>query len=152
MLPPPAARVAGALLPWGELGLALALLLGLALPVTAAAAAILLLCFIGAVAINLRRGRAITCNCYGIADTSTIGRGTIARNMLLLLLAGGVIGTGPRLGGPAWWHPRGPTDWLLLTPGTALLLSLLLVGCIVGILLLEWTIDMYDRVSRLHAA
>jgi len=152
VLPTPVARVAGVLLPWGELGLAVALLLGLAAQVAAAAAALLLMCFIGAVAINLRRGHVIACNCYGIADTSTIGRGTIARNAFLLLFAGAALGDGPRIDGPAWWHPRGSADWLLLSPSTALLLFLLLVGSVVGIVLLEWTIDMYDRVSQLRAA
>lgn len=86
MLPEPAARIFGALLPWGELALALALILGVAVPLSAAAAMVLLACFITAVGVNLRRGQAIRCNCHGIAATSAIGWGTIARNGLLLAL------------------------------------------------------------------
>src|SRR5690242_19945467 len=66
LLPERAARIFAAVLPWVELVLALALILGVALPLAGLATALLLLCFIAAVLANLRRGREIECNCYGI--------------------------------------------------------------------------------------
>lgn len=150
VVPERVARVLGALLPWGELGLAGALLIGLALPLTGIVAALLLLCFTAAIAINLRRGRAIRCHCYGIADPPTIGWGTVGRNLLLLLLAVATT-LAPPAAGAGWWLPRWDTDRLLLTSGgTALPLLLLLAFCITGILLLEWTIDIHSRVSQLR--
>lgn len=150
VVPERIARVLGALLPWGELGLAGALLLGFALPLTGIVAAFLLLCFTAAIAINLRRGRAIRCHCYGIADTPTIGWGMVGRNLLLLLLAAATT-LGPPAVGAGRWLSRWDTDRPLLTSGgTALLLLLLLAFCTTGILLLEWTIDIHNRVSHLH--
>lgn len=73
-------------LPLVEFALALALLVGVALPFAAAGAACLLLAFSVAIVINLRRGRAIACNCHGSAQQTPISWGLVARNALLLAL------------------------------------------------------------------
>src|SRR5260370_7401688 len=87
ILPEGSARMRGATLPWVELAIAVALLTGFALTVASLAAASLLCVFVLAVVINLRRGRMITCNCYGVAGTAVIGWGTVGRNAVLLLVA-----------------------------------------------------------------
>ena len=87
VLPTSLARPIGYILPWTELALGLALIVGVALPMAGIAASVLVVSFIAAVTVNLRLGREIQCNCYGIAGTATIGLGTIVRNGLLLGLS-----------------------------------------------------------------
>lgn len=153
VLPERAARVFGLLLPWVELGLALTLVLGIALRITGSAAMLLLFCFIVAVAINLRRGRQIRCNCYGIADTSTIGWGTVVRNLLLLLLATVTADLGSHAVAPTQWLAVWRTDLSLVSSASAVvMLMLLLAFCFATILLLEWIVDVYYRVSALQHA
>ncbi|NOK58401.1 MAG: DoxX family membrane protein [Chloroflexi bacterium AL-W] len=72
VLPGSVAKMFALALPWLELGLTALLLTGIALPVAGWVLAGLLGCFIVAVTMNLRRGRAIACNCHGIAGTRTI--------------------------------------------------------------------------------
>lgn len=151
VLPERAARAFGFMLPWLELGLALALILGIALRITGAVAMLLLLCFIVAVTINLRRGRRIACNCHGIADTSTIGWGTVVRNLLLLLLTATAVALSPHAIVPEQWRALWRTDLLIVSSGSvAVVLVLLLTFCFTTTLLLEWAVDIHDRVSRLR--
>jgi uncharacterized membrane protein YphA (DoxX/SURF4 family) len=63
------------------------LLLGLGTAPVAALLAVFLVVFTGAVAINLARGRAIDCGCYGAGPSRTIGRSTLVRNLGLLAMA-----------------------------------------------------------------
>lgn len=144
ILPEPIARRFALVLPWVELVLALALLAGVALPLTGAATALLLLSFIVAVTINLQRGRAIACHCHGITGTKTISWGTIARNVLLLLLTLPLIDGALDLSRLA---PRWRTDlMLLITPAPLLLLAF---GC-VTIPLVEWAVDIQLRMAQLR--
>jgi len=82
-LAPPIARW----LPMVELAAGALLLLGLGTAPVAALLAAFLVVFTGAVAINLARGRAIDCGCYGAGPSRTIGRPTLVRNLGLLVMA-----------------------------------------------------------------
>ncbi len=151
ILPEHSARVLGFILPWIELGLAVALIFGVALPAAGLLTSLLLICFIIAVTINLRRGRTINCNCYGIANTTTISWGTVVRNLLLLLLAIVVAVLSPQ----ALGLNRGLTLWrtdltVMSSIASATLVMLLLSFCIVAIQLVEWAVDIYFRISKFN--
>ena len=151
VLPEALARTFAAVLPPLELALALALLAGIALPVTALMLALLLLCFIVAVAINLRRGRAISCNCHGIAATRTISWGTIARNSMLLLLTLPLILGAPLALSVNGWIAQWRADRTLLTTfATALPILLLLAWSYMVIQLVEWATDLQMRLRQLR--
>jgi uncharacterized membrane protein YphA (DoxX/SURF4 family) len=70
-------------------------------PVGAALASGLLGVFTLAVVLNLARGRAPDCRCFGGADPAPIGGATLARNGALLVAALSVMVLGPGAGGPA---------------------------------------------------
>lgn len=64
-------------------------------PWTAAAAALvailLLGMFTGAVVRLLRQGKRPVCSCFGASSAAPIGRGTVARNVVLIVLAGSTV-------------------------------------------------------------
>lgn len=152
VLPEQAARRFALVLPWAELALALALLGGVALPLAGAASLLLLLCFIAAVTINLRRGRQIACNCHGVAGTRTISWGTVARNLLLVLLTLPLIGLAPASLELTSWIAQWQADLRLLsTLSAALVVGLLLAFCAVTIQLIEWAVDLQMRIARLRS-
>jgi uncharacterized membrane protein YphA (DoxX/SURF4 family) len=66
-----------------ELAGGLLLALGLATPATAALVATLLVILTAAVAVNLVRGRAIDCGCFGVVAERRIGWSTVLRNVML---------------------------------------------------------------------
>ena len=74
-------------LPVVELVAGALLLLGLGTAAVAALLGAFLVVFTGAVAINLARGRAIDCGCYGAGPARTIGWPTLVRNLGLLAMA-----------------------------------------------------------------
>ena len=82
-LAPPIARW----LPVVEVAAGTLLLLGLGTALVAGLLGVFLVVFTGAVAINLARGRAIDCGCYGAGPSRTIGRPTLVRNLGLLAMA-----------------------------------------------------------------
>jgi len=87
LLPSPLVPAAAAVMIVLEASLAVAFLTG-SFPTAAPPLAIaVLLCFMGAVGINLRRGRRVPCGCFG--DTSeALSARTVARLSLLLAAAG----------------------------------------------------------------
>jgi methylamine dehydrogenase accessory protein MauD len=99
-VPEPAAPVLAPVLPVAELAVA-----GLLLPsATALAGALgalaLLLLFSGAIALNLARGRAPECHCFGQVHSEPVGPRTLARNGALaavaaLAVAGTIAGNEP---------------------------------------------------------
>lgn len=135
------ANVIGIMLPWVELCLVIALITGVALPVAGFATSFCLVVFIFAVGINLRRGRAIECNCYGIIPNRTIGPGKIMQNLLLLIFAAFVI--------IASIHnaPQTPTNEpsLQASPITAVLIVFLTLFSFIVLLLLEGAVDLGDH-------
>jgi uncharacterized membrane protein YphA (DoxX/SURF4 family) len=147
--------VAGALgvvVPVAELGIGVGLLTGIVPAVLGLAAAALFAVFTIAVAVNLRRGRAIACNCFGVAATSTIGAGTIARNCFLLALSAGVAVLGAMVVPLDRWVGPWPVGDLAgsLTTADWLIPTLMLVGwCTAVVHLLEWTADSGWKAARL---
>lgn len=78
-----------------------------------AAGVLLLLCYAGAIALNLQRGRRhIACGCGGPDDRRTIAGFMIWRNLLLALLLGSML---VRSSGRALT----PTDWITAVFGVA---------------------------------
>jgi hypothetical protein len=83
-------RLAGTaawLLPAVELGIALSLLASPTAWAGSLAAMALLGAFTVAVAVKLARDERVDCNCFGALSRGHIGKGTVARNVLLLSLA-----------------------------------------------------------------
>jgi uncharacterized membrane protein YphA (DoxX/SURF4 family) len=74
-------------LPVVEVAAGTLLLLGLGTAPVAGLLGVFLVVFTGAVAINLARGRAIDCGCYGAGPARTIGWPTLVRNLGLLAMA-----------------------------------------------------------------
>ena len=80
--------------PLAELTIAV-LLIPVATAAWAAVAALLLLAvFTAAIVLNLSRGRAPACNCFGVASRAPIGPRTLVRNGVLMALAGFVAVAG----------------------------------------------------------
>lgn len=86
VLPVLPSRWLGWWLPWIECFVGLLLLAGRAVGPTTVLAGSLLLAFTGAVALNLVRGRTLSCRCFG-NGSGKIGTHTIARNLVLVGLA-----------------------------------------------------------------
>jgi Methylamine utilisation protein MauE len=110
----PAGALRGAwLVPWLELGVAAGLLAAATRLLAAAAAAGLLVCYAGAIALNLARGRReLACGCGGPDDERPIAPWMVARNLTLALLV--AISAG------AWRaRPMLPTDAVTVGAGIA---------------------------------
>ncbi len=103
LLPDAAVNPLALLLPWLEVVSGVVLFLGLWRRAAAAVFGLLLVVFVGALSIDLARGRPVDCGCFG---TSTVPRTeaerlnemkvAIARDGLLLLLVGQVLWAVPR--------------------------------------------------------
>ena len=83
-------RPLGLLLPLAELAIAAALVVPDSARWAAIAAAALLAVFVVAIANALRQGRAPDCHCFGQVHSEPAGRGTLARNAILIGVAGAV--------------------------------------------------------------
>ena len=86
-VPTPFAGLVGALLPWVELAAAVLLVV----PATAwwggLLALVLLAAFTVAISVNLGRGRAPACRCFGQLAASPVSRLTVLRNVVLAVPA-----------------------------------------------------------------
>jgi uncharacterized membrane protein YphA (DoxX/SURF4 family) len=150
ILPERAARVFGWSLPWVELLLASALLAGFALSIAGGLLTLVLLSFIIAVAINLRRGRVIGCNCHGVAGTKAISWGTVARNVVLMLFALVVMLFAPNSVSFDQWLALWRADSRLVLSGTnVIIITLLLAWCGVMVQLIEWSVDIAHQVAHI---
>src|SRR5438445_1797285 len=127
-------------LPLAELALALALLSApFAWPAGIAAAA-LLAAFTIAIARNLVLGRTPDCRCFGQIAAGPIGRGTLVRNGVFLVLAGLVIGPGPDPSAPdvyALAHSALANEPIAVAVGAVLLVALALQTRFLGQLLAQ---------------
>ena len=74
-------------LPWGEVVLGALLVAGIGLPWTALVGAGLLTAFAVAIGLRVRRGDAVPCGCFGETSPQPVGRDTVVRNVLLVILA-----------------------------------------------------------------
>lgn len=120
-------------LPWAELALAVALLVlpGVAGVIVAMAALALMLAYTVVIGRALTFGYPVDCNCFGRLGLGEVTRRTLARNVLLTLVAGVgvayavVVGRMPLgyvvTGGPGVW------GWVL-GAGVAALVATLIVG------------------------
>jgi methylamine dehydrogenase accessory protein MauD len=82
------------LLPVAELAVAVALLVRAAAWYGALGALLLLLLFIAGIAVNMARGQAPDCHCFGQLHSEPVGWRTLARNGVLAVIAGFVAGWG----------------------------------------------------------
>jgi uncharacterized membrane protein YphA (DoxX/SURF4 family) len=87
LLPATLVRPVAVWLPRIEFAAGTALTLGFALIPLALAVSAMLLAFSGAVAINLIRGREMSCNCFGSASPERMTWLTVARNLVLALMS-----------------------------------------------------------------
>jgi uncharacterized membrane protein YphA (DoxX/SURF4 family) len=144
------ARPVGVLIPLAELAIAVGLLIAVAtVPWAALAAALLLAVFCAAIVRVLARGEAPECNCFGSLGSAPVGRGTLARNVVLIGVAGFVAVAGWSDGGISAWTWIGDLD---AAGGIAVALAVLMVAH----LAFSWQLfrqngRLLDRVSRLEA-
>ncbi len=103
ILPKPLARAVGITLPAVELLAGLLLICGVAIRFASLVAALLFLCFILAIAINLRRGRRIACGCFGAKNEGSISWGLVYRDAVLLVASLALVVRGDSwLGSDIW--------------------------------------------------
>jgi methylamine utilization protein MauE/AhpC/TSA family protein len=87
--------IAAAALTGGELAVATGLLFDATAAAAAMAGAVLLVAFSAAIATNLAKGRHPGCNCFGQAQSSPIGAGTLLRNLAFAGVASFLIVEAP---------------------------------------------------------
>lgn len=84
VLPPNLSRLLALRLPWLEIAVAAALALGLWTRPAAATAVVLLIAFSSVIMVNLARGNAVECNCFGPLYRGRISGWSLLRNAVLL--------------------------------------------------------------------
>jgi uncharacterized membrane protein YphA (DoxX/SURF4 family) len=87
LLPGPAAKALGAVLPFLELSLGIALLTGVAVRLAAIGTVALLLLFAVAMILVLQQGRRIRCNCFGEFGNALVSWTAVYRNVALAIVA-----------------------------------------------------------------
>lgn len=100
------ADVAGTLLPFAELAVAVALLIQQTARWGALAALVLLIAFLVGLVRALSQERAPDCHCFGQLHSEPVGRRTVARNAVLAILAGVLVAVGPGPGLGEWLSAR----------------------------------------------
>lgn len=118
-VPASAAPAVGVLLPLAELCVGLALVVTPSARWGAVAATLLLLAFLAGIANALRRGDAPDCHCFGQIHSAPAGRGTLARNAALALLALLVAIQGPGPAVDAWVSERTSAELAAVGAGIA---------------------------------
>jgi thiol-disulfide isomerase/thioredoxin len=115
----------GVLLPLAELATAAALLPSSSARWGGLAALALLLAFSAGIARALRRGEAPDCHCFGQIHSAPAGRGTLARNGALAVLAAVVVVAGPGAALDGWIGARTAAELVAVGMGVcALVLAL----------------------------
>lgn len=110
LLPGGAVNALALVLPWLEVVAGVALFLGVFRRTAAGVVALLLIVFIGAIGINLAKGRPIDCACFGVSKAAKTDaqrlndmKLVILRDVGMLLLAGQILlATRPARGVEAW--------------------------------------------------
>jgi thiol-disulfide isomerase/thioredoxin len=118
-------------LPIVELGIAVALLPAATVLWGALAAAVLLVIFSVAVARSLRAGSTPDCNCFGGLTQAEVGRGTLARNLLLAALSA-VVALGSSR------NPVSAFHWIAIPAPADRAWIALLVVCVIGLAAFCW--------------
>lgn len=129
------AGVVGVGLPVCELAVAVGLVPVASARFGALGALLLLVCFVMAIASALARGRAPDCHCFGQVHSAPVGWRTLARNAVLLAVAGFVAIAGWRGAGDSAtrWLTRVSSGWLVALGLGVLLIAV--VGFLVWFLL-----------------
>ena len=125
----------GVLLPLGELAVAVALLPAISAWWAAMGALALLLLFVAGIGSNLARGRTPDCHCFGQLHSAPAGWSTLTRNLVLAVLAAGVVVFGRTNSG---LDPVGWFGTLALTLRLALLGGVLVLAVLAVTLWLLW--------------
>ena len=86
-VPPSFAKAVAFMLPLTEIGIALGLLFAKSAWQSALAASVLLMIFVVAIGVNLLRGRAPECHCFGQLYSRPLGWPTLARNLVFAVCA-----------------------------------------------------------------
>jgi thiol-disulfide isomerase/thioredoxin/uncharacterized membrane protein YphA (DoxX/SURF4 family) len=120
--------VIAVLLPLAEIGCVVALLRDRWAVRGAMGAVALLAVFTAGIAVNLARGRAPACHCFGQLSSSAVSWRTLVRNFVLLALATGVVWKADQI--PATWPALSgssfQTDMAVAVSGLAAVLALTL--------------------------
>lgn len=101
VLPPALALWYARLLPPVELFCGIGLIVGFWRPVVGVLAALVLASFLIAVSINLARGRALDCHCFGSQSSEPLGGVTIGRLVALLGCATVVVASASEIASPS---------------------------------------------------
>ena len=129
----------GVLLPLCELAVAVALLPAVSAWWAAVGALALLLLFVAGIGYNLARGRTPDCHCFGQLHSAPAGWSTLTRNLVLAVLAAGVVVFGRTSSG------LDPVSWLGIL---ALTLRLELLGGVLVLAALAVTLWLLTHVLR----
>jgi uncharacterized membrane protein YphA (DoxX/SURF4 family)/peroxiredoxin len=121
------ARPIATLLPFAEFAAALLLVFSRTAWWGSLLALALLLIFTTAISYNLWKGRRPDCNCFGQLHSAPIGRSTLVRNGVLMLLAGFVAWVGPSQPG---FNPATIFTNFSIWPLLGVLLGLLVIAAI----------------------
>lgn len=111
------AAVAGLILPLAEIATAVALVPASSARWGAVAALALLLAFIAGIANSLRQGQTPDCHCFGQIHSAPAGRGTLARNGVLAILATVVVASGPGPAVDTWVEARTAAELVAVGTG-----------------------------------
>jgi peroxiredoxin len=141
-------------LPAAEMTIALALVPAATARLGAIAALALLVLFSAVILINLVRGRAHACHCFGQLGSAPIGRKTIIRNLVLIALAAPVAWgreSGAMIGADTWFFELSAPDRVR---AIIALTGLGLLGVTIALLarVLKQQRQLATRVDNLEAA
>ncbi|HEY1517510.1 MAG TPA: MauE/DoxX family redox-associated membrane protein [Solirubrobacteraceae bacterium] len=148
------AGLLGALLPVAEVAVGVALLITPAARFGAVGAGVLLLAFIAAIATALSAGREPDCHCFGQVHSAPAGPRTLARNLVLLGLAGFVAIGGWKHPGVSATHWTGqlPAAWLVAIVAGVVILALVSFQAWFSLQLLSQNGRALSRLEAVEAA
>jgi thiol-disulfide isomerase/thioredoxin/uncharacterized membrane protein YphA (DoxX/SURF4 family) len=150
----PLARIAGVFLPVVELMIAVALIFSVSARFAAFAAALLVLCFCAAIGNALAHGKAPDCHCFGQVHSAPAGWRTLARNAVLLAVAGFVAIAGRHNAGASAtnWVTRVSAPWLVAIAAGLVIVALVSFQVWFSLQLLAQNGRVLGRLQALEAA
>jgi len=147
------AGVVGTLLPVAELIVGVALIPAVSAPFGALGAAALLICFAAAIGNALAHGRSPDCHCFGQVHSAPAGWGTLARDLVLLAVAGFIAIGGWRHAGisATQWTTEISAAWLVAIAAGVLILGLVFFQVWFSLQLLAQNGRTLGRMDALEA-
>ncbi len=143
-LPRRLTRPAGVVLPLVELATATCLLVSAWAWWGAVSAAVLLAAFIAGIAVNMAQGREPDCHCFGQLHSAPAGKGTLARNGVLLALSVVVLAAGRGTAGHL-----SATHWLTQLDAAEVALTGTVVILALAVLIGGWfTLELFRQHGR----